>query len=551
MNIRKDDINAAQDAVERAIDVGDSKQPRFNVVDPARMYRSIVKWVEDADLKEPDYKAESRTRDTWLSAFWRREPHLAGVINSVSTLDSNRGWSVIGGRNQVNRYTTVLHNWQVAPSLDGWRAGSGNAALSFYTTDMGAITEVLRDGRDGPWRGSAGVDPTACELTPSMEQPLKYQPSGYGSTQLWDRQDFYRIASMPAIEERYNGLGFCAVSRCLDLAKIMVAVYQHDLEMLLARAPRGIMAINGVTDIQWQQALEGVSGELDALEMKYFANVIVLAQSGMDEIKIVFTALSQLPANFDLKTWTDLLMYGYALCFGYDPREFWPVSSGSLGTATETETQHNKAVGKGGLDFILEFQEQIQRLLPDSIEFQFEQRDDQGELIAAQVSQAWSDVAATLAGSKTGGVPIIAPQYVAPFLVDHLVIPPEWTEYQEEAQAEDTDAPGTSRGRNYREKLLTYPSVQRAIHRYPDEPIVRYRWPTNDTYVIWERGRDAMKRRSYPSAKYRQEETILYDRDGVTITEEDVQRAITNAGKRTGDPEIVGILEAQQEEAEE
>jgi len=62
----------------------------------------------------------------------------------------------------------------------------------------------------------------------------------------------------------------------------------------------------------------------------------------------------------------------------------------ALGTATETETQHRKATGKGGLDFALGFQEQLQRpdVLPETLHYEFEQRDEEGELLEIEVKTA-------------------------------------------------------------------------------------------------------------------------------------------------------------------
>src|SRR5690242_20297214 len=113
---------------------------------------------------------------------------------------------------------------------------------------------------------------------------------------------------------------------------------------------------------------------------KYFDAVAVLA-SGAADVDAKLVALSQLPAGFDRRTFTDLLMFGYALVFGYDPIEFWPVQFGALGRGNETQIQHDKATGKGGLDFALGFQEQLQENLPDTLQYDLDQRDQDADLI--------------------------------------------------------------------------------------------------------------------------------------------------------------------------
>ncbi|NIV32859.1 MAG: hypothetical protein GWN58_26455, partial [Anaerolineae bacterium] len=63
------------------------------------------------------------------------------------------------------------------------------------------------------------------------------------------------------------------------------------------------------------------------------------------------------------------------LITGTDASEFWPVQTGALGRGRETEIQHRKAASKGAMEFALAYQEQLQNELPDSLLFEFEQRD--------------------------------------------------------------------------------------------------------------------------------------------------------------------------------
>jgi hypothetical protein len=70
-------------------------------------------------------------------------------------------------------------------------------------------------------------------------------------------------------------------------------------------------------------------------------------------------------------------------------REFWPLSSGSLGTATETEVMHQKAKGKGIGKVISTLERAINwKVLPSSIEFKFDFQDDEEDLLRAQIEDA-------------------------------------------------------------------------------------------------------------------------------------------------------------------
>src|SRR5690606_32770790 len=204
----------------------------------------------------------------------------------------------------------------------------------------------------------------------------------------------------------------------LDLSKIMLAVYSHELEMLGARAPKGLLLLQNISEGQWQEAMKARDAALDSKMRQYYDSVAVLAQEGVDSVDAKLVALSQLPQGFDLEVFTNLLMYAYALAFGYDPIEFWPVLAGQLGRGRETDIQHRKGTGKGGMEFVFGLQDRLQQELPPTLLFQFEERDAEGELIDAQIHKAWADVAKVL---TDGGV--LTPEQARMYLADKSVIP--------------------------------------------------------------------------------------------------------------------------------
>lgn len=476
-----DDAEAETTAiVERAAQpvTAFSQQPRFTEPQAASWWSSWAQYVDELDLTEPLWGLPTlRSRGEWLRQFWPREPHLAGVVNSVVNVDKNRGWTLVGGRNTVALYASVLHQAEGA----GWRRYCQKAALAYYTCDFGSITELGRDGNNGPLRGIYNVDPVRCIPTGVPATPLAYLPPG-GAAQYWRPQDFFRVVSLESTDETKLGLGLCAVSRCLELAKIMVGVYRYSLEKVGGKMPHGLLLLSGVDEYQWQAAMSAREEQMAAKEREYYGGVAVLANSAAPvDAKLV--ALSQLPDTFDLRVWTDLMLYGFALCFGYDPREFWPVSSGALGTGTETEQQHVKATAKGAADFTLQLQEALNQpwVLPPTVHFEFEERDDAGKLQAAQVAEAQAAVVINLynAGLQQGA-PLISQVEARQLLAEQGLIPAEWTVQEEESEADDEQ--------NERARLLATPAAQRQLAAFPTEPIFAFHWqPYSQQWeTLWE-----------------------------------------------------------------
>lgn len=552
----------ADAAQQRANGKPVSKQSRFT--DPQTFFASLYKWLRKADDEEPPYSVDSTTRDTWLRGFWHQETHLEGVINSVVAIDKNRGWNLTGGRNQVARYNNILREVEGGA---GWRFFASRASMSFYTADMGAVTEVARDGMNGPAAGLFNTDPCNCQLSGNPAKPLYYYDLN-AKLQEWEPMDFFRTVPLPSNDQAMHGLGWCAVSRVTELAKIMLGVYHHDQEMLLARAPRGLLLLQNITEDQWLNAMRIRDVYASQKEQQYFSAIDVIAQMGSEAPDAKLFALSQLPANFDIEVMTRLLMYSYALCLGYDPIEFWPVMAGALGRGRETDIQHRKGTSKGAMDFILTMQDGLQRELPSALLFQFEERDVEGEIKDAQVHEAWAKVAALLGN-------ILSKEQLYEYLADKGVIPTEWTPAEEDVNADaegsdpDNQLPinetenaddegeqramkGRSKGaqrlrRQFEEKVLSSERVRRACVEFPQEPIVRSHFPSGKLELIWHRGEEAMKRRSWavPDVEImhrqvhrprvvRAEAETLFDEDGVTITTADVEQAIGGGAERVG-----------------
>lgn len=532
------EITEARQIVANAVDKTKSKQPRFE--NNRRVFDLIFSKNYSYLADEmPPQSANNRVRDEWLSQFVKDEPHLISTLQQAVSIDVNRGWEMIGGRNQVSRFTQVMHNYHGAPGLIGWRNGLAMTSTSFYNADINAIVELGRNGKRGPLAGFYHVDPTKCVLTGNVETPLKYY-NGKKYDQ-WTLDDYMRIASMPDITEKLNGLGFCAVSRCINLAITLWAVHRHDQEQLAARAPQGLLLLTGYSEDDWNNAMEAREEDLTSRERAYFGGVAVLATTETDGVDARLVALSQLPANIDRRELIDMTMYGYALAFGYDPSEFWPVQFGSLGRGAEAEMQSEKATQKGGLSFALGFQEQVQKQLPETLLFQFQERDDRGKLLATEVKQAKAEFIATLSELReTSGDPTFTNDELRQLGVDEGIIPSEWTQEEEDVTADDEG--------EIRQRMLERYEVRNAVDAFPDEEIVRYIWTPDGEKLetLWRRGSDAIKRHSFPVATIRQDEDeILYESpDGeVVITEEDVDRAIEDAFER--DDEMGELLTAE------
>ncbi|MDY6960270.1 MAG: hypothetical protein SVK08_14055, partial [Halobacteriota archaeon] len=111
---------------------------------------------------------------------------------------------------------------------------------------------------------------------------------------------------------------------------------------------------------------------------------------------------SEIPESFERDTVVTQYINTLALDFGVDVREFWPVSSSSLGTASESEIQHMKAKGKGPGEFISVTERNLNAEFPETVQFEYDTQDIGEDKIAAEVAQAW--IQAYLPLTKAGAM---------------------------------------------------------------------------------------------------------------------------------------------------
>lgn len=499
-----------QEVIERAVEtkeLSSGQVPYSSELEPGFFFYNTMKWVDE---EPPDYKPDSRERDAWLAEFVVREPHLNGVLNTACSLVANRGWTLTGSEDLVLDTRKILHD---ADRIDGYAYGQGwrhyirNASRAFYASNLGFISETGRLGVDeeaaiGPLAAIWSSDPTKFRLTGKPDYPLYYYPSS-GGVMGWRSTDFFRISNNPVLDEKYHGLGYCAVNVCVELAKILMAVYRYDQEQLGARAPKGLLLLRNVSQRQWQQAMSSREAKLDSLERKYFGGVSVLAQMGPNDIDAKLIALSELPENFDRQNFITLLMYLYSLVFGFPPDEFWPVQIGwLLGRNTEAELGLERATQKGDADFFLAFQDVFQRELPSygmdtpAVLFNFDERNDRGRVMAADVAHTWAKTVSLLYDAGLdNGAPLLEREQALRLLVDQGIVPAEYTDVEEETLATDTHS---VRSRWRKAKMRdARSSVGIRMHAkiFPDKPIITYEWPTNKMTILYENGLELLKPR--------------------------------------------------------
>lgn len=542
--------------IERAVnDIAASRQPKFN--DPLSVYLSLYTWYSNARKTIPTvpaFSADTRARDKVLSTIWQNEPHIAGILSNVVQIDKNRGWSLVGGRNQVRRFSDSLH---ASDNGAGWRPFASKQSLSFYVTDLGPIGEIGRqttelitvdpnatiddlialNDRWGaiPMGALYHVDPTLCYLSGNPYMPLVYAPDGKPE-QKWLPSFYFRSVSMPSHLDSMLGAGTCALSRALQFTELMLYVIAHDLEQLRDAPSAGWMFIKGINQEQIDAKLEEDKEKAENDGTVNVRRLIQLASTG--DVGGQLLSFSQLPQGFELGDWVQILMQGYALCFGYNVGEFYALRGGSMGVGTQEKVQSEHASSKGELDFALELQGNIQKLLPDTLTFEIDERDDAGDKVRAEVLKTDAERLTSIyqAGIVQGQQPFTRDEFRRILVAQGQVDPDLLDNMTELDNAEATDT--AQLRKHYRDSMTVRRSAETLAQRGMwSEPIIRLRSDGTEV-VLWKSASDILTRH-YPGFTTRE----LHFEDGdVQITSEDVAAALEEAERV--DPDLAALLSA-------
>lgn len=433
------------EAVARGADEMESVQKRFQGKDGGRHLYSYLMQIPQLSADLPQFNVYSPTRDRFLATNWMQVPIWAGMLRNEVAINANRKYTIVGGRNAVNRARRQMGNYWVAPDVYGYRAGVMLESLAYHTQDLGAVIETARVdlGRSiiGPILGFYHVDPSQCYLTGDLDTPLVYQ--SWHTTRL-GLDDYWRIGAMPMTMERFHGLGMCSTSLAWQVLQVLYLAHRHDRGELDPGSLGGIAFVDNISQDQLQQAL-GSRSEGENWAESFFRRLGVIASevgTPQDELPNIRTFLmSALPKRLeDPQKYTELCVSILSLILGRDPAEYWPMSQGTFGRSNESEIQHIKSTQKAGNEYIKRRQDQLNHEvygLARSVVIEYEERDDQGNLLSAQVANTWADFVNKLRLSSMEGEPVLTKEAAAALLVEKGQLDPALTDATDDAKATD------------------------------------------------------------------------------------------------------------------
>lgn len=362
----------------------------------APVTQELIGWlsvVANADEAPPWW---SRSRDVWMRQFLKAPGNdlLVGTVGTVAAKVSGTGWYLEGPERTCNHYRQVL--LRASDFGTGWDSMINKMVWDYVSQDTGGWIERIRTGTEGAALGFAALDNGQMWFTGDPEYPAEYHTSFSGEDadkadmQRLHRSQLIHLVDCPSPQERMLGVGFCAVSRAMTTARVLMDITRYEREKLSDLPPAGLLLLNNMSGKQWKDLQKQYDTRQEQRGNQVWRQVMIAF--GLDPslpLSAELFQFSQLPDAFDKKTQTEIAINSFALAFRIDPREIWPVSAGPLGTATEAQVMHLKARAKGA-GLILSLLERALNdgySLPKNINFRFDFQDSEEDAQAIEIAQ--------------------------------------------------------------------------------------------------------------------------------------------------------------------
>lgn len=354
----------------------------------------LVQWMAQAGYNVPPWW--SVHRDTSLREFWKKSDHLSGAIYTMTSKMTAIPNKVIARDQSVRKYVKAAEEATIrlraAEFGESWVVFYSKWVEDLLTQDNGAFAEIIGPGDpDGPIIGApvglAHLDSWRCQRTGNSTYPIIYTDTDGKRYKLHRSRVMYASQMPSPIAEMY-GVGFSAVSRCLNVSQTLMDILIFKQEKLGSRPHRQILITHGgldPTDIQ--SAFQIAEGHMDSEGLSRYSKVVVGGDRSIPEAGIEMIELSSMPDGFNEETSITLGMATIALAFGVDARELFP-AMGSGASRADALLQHLKQRGKGPGQ-ILEITENLinYKFLPPYLRFEFDFQDDAQDRQVAEIKR--------------------------------------------------------------------------------------------------------------------------------------------------------------------
>jgi len=369
-------------------------------------------------------------RSKYLKSVWQNESKLAGVLFSMQSRIAVTGWTLSGPVTGLQ----VLWRLFAEAEEEGWIYLIRPLCEDYLATDNGGVIQVARDD-DGNVAHLYHLPGARC-----IPGPVKQKDEIYdllfldvdGQWKGFNKEQFYRLCSMPSTDPLYRKLGFCFMSRVLRSARLATKLVEYKEEKLSNLPPEGIASVTGLTRGQVEQAITLYEEARKQHQSLTFPGVLwLVANTFGQEARVDFTSFRDVWEGFDEEREAEVYMKTVSLDAGTDVGEFWQLDVTGA-TRAAGERQHRKSLGKGPFEFMVDFERFAARILPELYHWRFDEMDDEQDALVERIRAARiANILDMWRPDPVGGEGLITTEQAQELLALWRVVPQRFFQPQE------------------------------------------------------------------------------------------------------------------------
>ncbi|MBP0119826.1 MAG: hypothetical protein ITD33_03050 [Nitrosarchaeum sp.] len=361
----------------------------------------------------------SSKRDDYLAATVFHEDMWQGAVGVATTKMAALGWEV---KSEIGLRARKGHDLLMASEAgSGWVNFISKHMQAFLLTGNGAFVEIVRASRSGGSRvlGLMHLDPHRCVRTGDPHIPVLYRDRKGAIHELRQHQVFM-ISDMPDHRELHFGVGHCAAERAYNTIYKLSAIEQFMREKVAGRKPLAIHFLSGVLKSHVEDILQSAQGEAARRGVQSYMGAAIATIAGDQPPTLVTVPLAEIPVGFVPQEERQNGYLIYARALGLDVQDLQPLSSGAMGTATQSKVLDEKSKGMGAtVAWRQAFTHMLNEFVfSEYVNFHFIEKDYRDQRAAQDVS--------TARGAFVGQIiqaGIITPQQGLQLLVDSKDLP--------------------------------------------------------------------------------------------------------------------------------
>jgi hypothetical protein len=358
-----------------------------------------VNWIAKAGAYLPAWW--SAKRDYELRRFWKKGDHLSGAIYAMESKMTAIPRRVVPRDPSIKEHIEQAEYMTQVVELGaqfgaGWEVFFGMFVEDLLTQDNGAFAEIIGDGpKTGPITGPplsvAHLDSHRCTRTGNIEFPVVYENID-GKKYKLHYSRVIMVSQMSSPIKEMHGVGFCAVSRAVNVAQTLIDILHYKQEKLGSRPQRALVVTQGgLAPSDVQEGFRLAEQSMDNQGLARYSKIVLAGLSTLPEADLKLFNLAELPDGFNEESSIVLGMATIALALGVDARELFPAMSAGA-TRADALLQHIKQRGKGPGQIIQTVEKAFDaKFLPPHLHLNFDYQDDAQDRQVAEIRNIRSE----------------------------------------------------------------------------------------------------------------------------------------------------------------